>query len=123
MLSLFLSGGLFFARIMRDAEYVTMLDPFQQRYGKRAGAILYLPALCGEVFWSAAILSALGATISVVLELEINMSVIVSALIAVFYTLCGGLYSVAYTDIIQLICIFLGLVSWLMVLFDVNTAR
>jgi high affinity choline transporter 7 len=38
-------------------------------------------------------------------------SVILSSCIAVFYTLFGGLYSVAYTDVIQLFCIFIGLVS------------
>lgn len=35
-------------------------------------------------------------------------SVIFSACVAVFYTLFGGLYSVAYTDVIQLFCIFIG---------------
>ena len=87
-----------------------MLDPFQQKYGKRMGGLLYIPALLGEIFWSAAILAALGATVSVVLDLERTLSVIVSACIAVFYTLFGGLYSVAYTDVIQLTCIFIGLV-------------
>eukprot|EP00058_Branchiostoma_floridae_P017811 XP_002603300.1 hypothetical protein BRAFLDRAFT_119704 [Branchiostoma floridae] len=108
-------GGLFFAKKMRAAGYVTMLDPFQQRYGDRMGGLLFIPALLGEVFWSAAILSALGATLKVVLELEINTAVIISAAIAVFYTLFGGLYSVAYTDVVQLICIFLGL--WLSIPF------
>lgn len=37
-----------------------MLDPFQQLYGKRMGGLLFIPALMGEIFWSAAILSALG---------------------------------------------------------------
>lgn len=53
-------GGLFFARKMRDARYVTMLDPLQNVFGQRWGAMLYLPALAGETLWSAAILSALG---------------------------------------------------------------
>ena len=96
---------------MRSKEYITMLDPFQQKYGIRMGGLLYLPALLGEIFWSGAILSALGATVSVVINLNKELSVIVSACIAVFYTLIGGLYSVAYTDVIQLICIFIGLVS------------
>ena len=52
-----------------------------------------------------------GATLSVILELDTRISIIVSACIAVFYTLFGGLYSVAYTDVVQLICIFVGLVS------------
>lgn len=45
---------------MRSKGYVTMLDPFQQLYGKRMGGLLFIPALMGEIFWSAAILSALG---------------------------------------------------------------
>ncbi|MEQ2245202.1 Chitinase 1, partial [Ilyodon furcidens] len=102
-------GGLFFAKPMRSRGYVTMLDPFQQIYGERMGGLLFIPALMGEIFWSAAILSALGATLSVIVDININMSVVISALIAIFYTLVGGLYSVAYTDVVQLFCIFLGL--------------
>ena len=45
---------------MREAGYVTMLDPIQRKYGQRMGGLLYLPALSGDLFWSAAILSALG---------------------------------------------------------------
>lgn len=56
----FVLGGLFFAKPMRSKGYVTMLDPFQQIYGKRMGGLLFIPALMGEIFWSAAILSALG---------------------------------------------------------------
>ena len=37
-----------------------MLDPLQQKLGKRVGGLMFLPALCGELFWSAAILAALG---------------------------------------------------------------
>nr|XP_017520676.2 high affinity choline transporter 1 isoform X2 [Manis javanica] len=102
-------GGLFFAKPMRSKGYVTMLDPFQQIYGKRMGGLLFIPALMGEMFWAAAIFSALGATISVIINVNVQASVIVSALIATLYTLAGGLYSVAYTDVVQLFCIFIGL--------------
>ncbi|XP_063737994.1 high-affinity choline transporter 1-like [Eleginops maclovinus] len=105
----------FFAKPMRSRGYVTMLDPFQQIYGKRMGGLLFIPALMGEIFWSAAILSALGATLSVIVDINIKMSVVISALIAIFYTLVGGLYSVAYTDVVQLFCIFIGL--WISVPF------
>lgn len=53
----------------------------------------------------------LGATLSVIVDINIKMSVVISALIAIFYTLVGGLYSVAYTDVVQLFCIFVGLVG------------
>lgn len=55
--------------------------------------------------------ASVGATLSVIVDINIKMSVVISALIAIFYTLVGGLYSVAYTDVVQLFCIFLGLVG------------
>lgn len=55
-------------------------------------------------------LSPAGATLSVVLDMEQELAVILSAVIAVAYTLFGGLYAVAYTDVVQLGCIFIGLV-------------
>ena len=42
-----------------------MLDPLQDAYGSRMGGLLFLPALCGEVFWSAGILAALGKVLTV----------------------------------------------------------
>ncbi|XP_011688753.1 PREDICTED: high-affinity choline transporter 1 [Wasmannia auropunctata] len=108
-------GGIFFANKMRQQGYVTMLDPLQDAFGERMGGLLFLPALCGEVFWAAGILAALGATLAVIIDMDQGTSVILSACIAVFYTLFGGLYSVAYTDVIQLFCIFIGL--WMCIPF------
>ncbi|XP_041483226.1 high affinity choline transporter 1-like [Lytechinus variegatus] len=116
----FVINGLFFAKQMRSANYVTMIDPFQIKYGNRMGGLLFLAALTGELLWCAAILAALGSTISVILELDQNLSVIISACIAAAYTIFGGLFSVAYTDIIQLICIFVGL--WICLPFAMTNA-
>lgn len=48
---------------MRKQGYITMLDPLQDSFGERMGGLLFLPALCGEVFWAAGILAALGGFI------------------------------------------------------------
>ena len=53
----------------------------------------------------------LGSTLSVIIEMDNKTAIVVSAFIAVAYTLFGGLYSVAYTDVVQLFCIFFGLVN------------
>lgn len=45
------------------------------------------------------------------MQLDNTTSIIISAIVVVVYTLFGGLYSVAYTDVVQLFCIFAGLVS------------
>ena len=102
-------GGLFFARTMRRRRYRTMLDPLEERYGKRMTAVLFLPALTGELFWTAAILTALGATFSTVLGIDLQTSIILSATIAVAYTALGGLWAVAMTDVVQMIILLVGL--------------
>ncbi|KAM4607135.1 high-affinity choline transporter 1-like [Polymixia lowei] len=109
----FIIGGLFFAKPMRDRKYVTMMDPFQIKYGKVPTAALSLAALISEIMWVTGTLIGLGVTMSVILDLPYTISIWISAAVAITYTLMGGLYSVAYTDIIQLILIFISL--WLCV--------
>uniref|UniRef100_A0A3P8UIY7 High-affinity choline transporter 1-like n=1 Tax=Cynoglossus semilaevis TaxID=244447 RepID=A0A3P8UIY7_CYNSE len=109
------SGGLFFAEPMRNNKYVTMMDPFQVKYGKVPTAALSLACLVSEVMWVTGTLIGLGVTMSVILDLSYTVSIWISAAVAITYTLMGGLYSVAYTDIIQLILIFVSL--WLCVPF------
>ena len=46
-------GGLCFARRMRELEFTTLIDPFEVRFGKRWAAVLFLPAIAGELFCSA----------------------------------------------------------------------
>lgn len=102
-------GGMFFARKMRRYGFSTMLDPLAQRFGKRMAAVLFLPALSGEVFWTAAILTALGTTFATVLGLDFDTSIILSSAIAIAYTALGGLWAVALTDVIQMALLLVGL--------------
>ncbi|XP_030576349.1 high-affinity choline transporter 1-like [Archocentrus centrarchus] len=108
-------GGLFFIKPIHSKNYVTLMDPFQEKYGQTVGAVLFIPALLGDILWVACILGALGGTVSVVMDIHPSMSVGISAAVAVLYTLMGGLYSVAYTDVIQLSFMLIGL--WLCVPF------
>jgi len=102
-------GGLVFAAPMRRYRFNTLLDPLEQRFGRRLAALQFLPALTGELFWSGAILTALGTTFATVLGLDTQTAIIVSACIAVAYTALGGLWSVAVTDVAQLLILIIGL--------------
>jgi high affinity choline transporter 7 len=97
-----LVGGLIFARPMRRRNYTTMLDPLEDRFGKEMAGLLYVPALLGEIFWTAAILTALGTTFGFILDIDFSLSIIISALVAIAYTSIGGLRAVATTDVFQL---------------------
>jgi solute carrier family 5 (high affinity choline transporter), member 7 len=107
-LSLFV-GGLVFARPMRRRQYTTMLDPIEARFGKKAAALFFLPALTGEIFWSGAILTALGTTFGVVLGIDTQTSIVLSAMVTIAYTAIGGLWAVALTDVVQLLLLAVGL--------------
>ncbi|NXG12170.1 SC5A7 protein, partial [Sakesphorus luctuosus] len=117
-------GGFFFVNPMRSKNYVTVMDPIQETYGNMMGSLLFIPPLLGEVFWFAAILASLGATMRVILDIGGPSAIIVSACTVILYTLLGGLYSVAYTDVIQMVFITLSLASpWICIPFVlVNSA-
>jgi high affinity choline transporter 7 len=102
-------GGLFFAKKMRRLEFTTLVDPFEVRYGRAWAAALLLPALFGEIIWSAELLVAIGSTFGVILDFDLTTSILLSAAVVTCYTLLGGMWSVAYTDVVQLGLIPLGL--------------
>ncbi|MCB9689646.1 MAG: sodium:solute symporter family protein, partial [Alphaproteobacteria bacterium] len=102
-------GGLFFARFMRKNEYATLIDPLEIRFGKGLGLAFTGVAVLSELIWSAAILVALGSTFATVVGLDFQTSLIVSAIVAVGYTITGGLWSVAWTDAVQLTLLVVGL--------------
>jgi hypothetical protein len=55
-----IAAMLLFIYQLCDACYVTMLDPLQQKYGNSIGGLMYVPALCSDIFWTDSILNALG---------------------------------------------------------------
>ncbi|XP_068597079.1 high-affinity choline transporter 1-like [Brachionichthys hirsutus] len=101
--------GLMFVKPLRERNYMTMMDSFHIKYGKVVTAGICLISLLIDLIWLPASLTGLGGTMSVVLDLPFSLCIWISAAVAVTYTLLGGLYSVAYTDVIQLVLVFVGL--------------
>jgi high affinity choline transporter 7 len=104
-------GGLFFAAKMRRMGFSTMIDAFDVRYGPRWAAVLSLPAMFGEILWSGALLVAIGATFGELLHLDLTTAILLSAIVVIAYTVVGGMWSVAYTDIVQLGLIPIGMLA------------
>ncbi|XP_053291570.1 high-affinity choline transporter 1 isoform X2 [Pleuronectes platessa] len=111
----FILCGLVFAKPLREMKCVTMMDPFHIKYGPVLTAGLSLASISLDVMCVTVTLIGLGGTMSVVLDLPYTLCIWISAAVVIIYTLLGGLYSVAYTDIIQLLLIFISL--WLCVPF------
>jgi high affinity choline transporter 7 len=104
-------GGAFFAGRMRAFGFTTLIDPFESRFGKHWAAVLFLPALAGELFWSAELLVAIGSTFGVLLGWNLVTAILLAAIVTTAYTMLGGMWSVAYTDIFQLALVAIGLAA------------
>ncbi len=102
-------GGVFFARVMRRHEFTTLIDPFEARFGAAWAVVLFVPAMLAEVFWSAELLVAIGSTLGVMLDMPVVTAILLSALVVIAYTMAGGMWSVAYTDALQLGLVAVGL--------------
>ncbi len=102
-------GGVIFARRMRKLEYVTLIDPLVARFGRRWSVALALPAMLGELLWSAELLVAVGATFGVILGVDLTAAILISAAVVTAYTVLGGMWSVGYTDSVQFMLIPIGL--------------
>src|SRR4029077_4098697 len=72
---------------------------------------LSLPALAGELFWSAELLVAIGSTFGVLLGMPLTSAILLSAVVTTAYTALGGMWSVAYTDMFQLLLVAIGLAA------------
>ena len=84
-------NALFFVDRLRSRHCITLIDALQSAYGPVWGALVYLPSCLGDVCWAAAVLSALGSSISAMLGVPQAPAIVVSAAVAVAYTLAGGM--------------------------------
>ena len=101
----------FFARTFYRLELLTIGDYYHLRYGKFVEVITSLGIASSYLGWTSAQLSALGLVINVLFPgMSLNTSILIGASIVTVYTLFGGMWSVALTDVIQTAAIVVGLI-------------
>ncbi|MBM4076981.1 MAG: sodium:solute symporter, partial [Planctomycetes bacterium] len=101
----------FFARTFYRLELLTIGDYYHHRYGKLVEIITSLAIASSYLGWTSAQLSALGLVANVLFpQLTLNQCIITGAVIVTIYTLFGGMWSVALTDVIQTAAIVIGLI-------------
>lgn len=101
----------FFARTFYRMELLTIGDYYHLRYGKFVEVITSLGIASSYLGWTTAQLSALGLVANVLFpNFSLNECILVGACIVTVYTLFGGMWSVALTDVIQTAAIVFGLI-------------
>ncbi len=108
--------AIFFARAFYRMDLLTIGDFYHKRYGKTVEVFTSLVITLSYLGWAAAQLTALGLVLSVLGNgagydwLTLNRCIVIGAVIVMFYTVLGGMWSVALTDMIQTFVIVVGLI-------------
>ena len=105
--------ALFFARAFYRMDLLTIGDFYHKRYSKPVEVVTSLAITASYLGWTSAQLTALGLVISVLSggEISLNTGIVIGGLIVLGYTIWGGMWSVALTDLFQTVIILIGLTA------------
>lgn len=99
----------FYARKLYRLNIVTVNDFFKIKYNKKLELASSIIMIFSYPHWIAAQFVALAYLFNAVLGIPISYGIFLGATIVVFYTYIGGMWAVAYTDMIQSVMIVIGI--------------
>ncbi len=110
-------AALLFARMFYRMNLLTIGDFYKHRYGKGVEVVTSIAIVLSYLGWTSAQLTALGLVIYVLSggAIDLNTAILLGAGVVIVYTIFGGMWSVAFTDLVQTVVILVGLtaVAWL----------
>jgi Na+/proline symporter len=106
-LSLILNG-IFLAKHINNDQVLTLVDVFAKRYGKVVEVLVSMITCTSFIMLLAGNLLGFGVITSYLWGISEQSAIWVAATCIWSYTAVGGLYSVAYTDLVQAVCGFSG---------------
>ncbi|HEX7221059.1 MAG TPA: sodium:solute symporter, partial [Burkholderiales bacterium] len=108
--------AVFFARAFYRMDLLTIGDFYRKRYGKTMELGTSVVIAISYIGWTAAQLTALGLAFSVLSggSISISNGIIIGTIVVLIYTIWGGMWSVALTDLFQSVMIIIGifLIAW-----------
>src|SRR5665647_685377 len=97
-------------RLNARVQCTTMADVFERRFGKAAGLLVALIILIGSLPLITGQFQASGIAFETILGMPYILSLFVFGGIVVVYTIVGGMFAVAWTDLVQGGLMILGFV-------------
>jgi len=104
-------AALLFARLFYRMNLLTIGDFYKERYGKPVEVLTSISIVLSYLGWTSAQLTALGLVIHVLSggAIGLNEAIMAGAAVVLVYTVFGGMWSVAFTDLFQTVVILVGL--------------
>ncbi|MFA1609939.1 sodium:solute symporter family protein [Halobellus rubicundus] len=100
--------GLFFAKPMNRMNLTTLPDFFRRKYGRSSEIVASLIMSVAYAFLLAGNLVAGGYLFQIFVGTSFELGVFIIAGLVLAYTVAGGLFAVAYTDVLQALVAFVG---------------
>ena len=108
--------AIFFARAFYRMDLLTIGDFYRKRYGRTMELGTSVIIAISYLGWTAAQLTALGLVFSTLTDGAVSLptGIVISGVVVLGYTIWGGMWSVAMTDLFQSVMIIVGLalVAW-----------
>ncbi|HEY7658349.1 MAG TPA: sodium:solute symporter family protein [Burkholderiales bacterium] len=103
--------GLFFAAKLYRMNLLTIGDYYRARYDATAELLTSLCIVVSYLGWLSAQIVVIGLVFAVVTGGAVSMGagIVIGAAVVLVYTLWGGMYSVAWTNFVQMVIIVAGL--------------
>ena len=103
--------GLFFAAKFYRMNFLTIGDYYRTRYDSTAELLTSLAIVVSYLGWLSAQIVVIGLVFSTVTGDAVSMAagIVIGAAVVLVYTLWGGMYSVAWTNFVQMVVIVVGL--------------
>src|SRR5467141_1413858 len=108
--------ALLFARAFYHMDLLTIGDFYHKRYGRAMELGTSVVIAISYLGWTAAQLTALGLVFSTLTNgaISLETGIVISGVVVLAYTIWGGMWSVAMTDLFQsvMIIVGLGVIAW-----------
>ncbi|HET9702023.1 MAG TPA: sodium:solute symporter family protein [Burkholderiales bacterium] len=109
--------GLFFAARLYRMDLLTIGDYYRVRYNPTVELLTSLAIVASYLGWVSAQIVALGLVFNILSAGAISMElgIVIGAAVVLVYTLWGGMFSVAWTNFVQMVVIVIGLlyIAWI----------
>ncbi len=112
--------ALFFARAFYRMDLLTIGDFYRKRYGKPVELATSLAITISYLGWTSAQMAALGIVFHTLSggAIPLATGIGIGAACVLIYTLVGGMWSIAFTDLFQTVIIVIGLLYLAFVIGD-----
>jgi SSS family transporter len=109
--------GLFFAAKLYRMDLLTIGDYYRKRYNPTIEILISIAIVISYLGWVSAQVVALGLVLNILTggQVSLELGILIGAGVVLVYTLYGGMYSVAWTNFVQMVVIVIGIlfIAWI----------